>query len=516
MFKRLYSKLLRDFCTWGVLHRIIVDTAVFALFILPMPLGNNANQVAQAASNTACTLTWNVVPSPNGGTKNNSLGDLAIVSPNDIWAVGTAGDDNDILRTLIEHWDGQNWSMVPSPNMGAGSNLLMSISAISANDIWAAGYNYENYKYQPLIEHWDGTTWSVVQLPGDLGNTYLHGIKAVSTNEAWVVGGHGDPKHPLLMRWDGVTWKRIPILEPNPPYGELNDLVILAPDDIWAVGGTTLEATPPEFHDTLVLHFDGSNWTRIPSPNLYQGNHDNELWSVAALSHDDIWTVGRHLRVYAGSIIYELLEHWDGIRWTVIPGAITHDGFATLMAVAAAATNNVWAVGSYRYAPLIEHWDGNVWTQVKVNMQDGHLYSILIAGTDNVWAVGQQNTMSSQRQTLILHGILSAPRSPRLLSPAPGATSSDRRVLLMWDSLPCATRYQLVLKQDSAHGKRIARVSKLTIPEYNTQPLIRGKTYVWRVRACNSVGCSAWSKWRTFSINSESNVSIDSPFTALR
>src|SRR5215472_14250295 len=52
---------------------------------------------------------WSVVSSPNVGTTSNSLYGVAVVSPNDVWAVGTSTN-----ATLIENWNGTQWNVVPS------------------------------------------------------------------------------------------------------------------------------------------------------------------------------------------------------------------------------------------------------------------------------------------------------------------------------------------------------------------------------------------------------------------
>src|SRR5579864_5986490 len=59
---------------------------------------------------------WSGVPSPNSSQYSNFLNGVAVISANDIWAVGNhdTGFDN-ITNTLTEHWNGQKWSVIPSP-----------------------------------------------------------------------------------------------------------------------------------------------------------------------------------------------------------------------------------------------------------------------------------------------------------------------------------------------------------------------------------------------------------------
>ena len=62
---------------------------------------------------------------------------MTAVAPDNVWAVGYyAGDQSAPKSTLIEHWDGTQWTIVPSPNPG-NSNILNDVTFLSAADGWA-------------------------------------------------------------------------------------------------------------------------------------------------------------------------------------------------------------------------------------------------------------------------------------------------------------------------------------------------------------------------------------------
>src|SRR6266699_3411654 len=107
---------------------------------------------------------WSVVPSPNGDSS-SGLSGVAAVSANDIWAVGTSGSQRGSGQTVIEQWDGTQWSVVQSPSTGSLYNTLTSVAVVSASDIWAVGWQANGGPSQTLIEHWNGTQWSVVPSP---------------------------------------------------------------------------------------------------------------------------------------------------------------------------------------------------------------------------------------------------------------------------------------------------------------------------------------------------------------
>src|SRR5205814_5336788 len=92
-------------------------------------------------------------------------------------------------QTLIEHWDGTQWSIVLSPNW-SGPDHLYGITAIAANNIWAVG-DYDNGgATQALTEHWDGIQWRTWGTPSPDSSTSnaLYGITALSANNMWAVG----------------------------------------------------------------------------------------------------------------------------------------------------------------------------------------------------------------------------------------------------------------------------------------------------------------------------------------
>src|SRR5213078_4634062 len=74
---------------------------------------------------------------------------VTALSATDAWAVSNF-EDSRRPRTL--HWDGRIWKQVPNP---APSGDLISIDAISSDDVWAAGT-----ASKLVTEHWDGSSWT--------------------------------------------------------------------------------------------------------------------------------------------------------------------------------------------------------------------------------------------------------------------------------------------------------------------------------------------------------------------
>src|SRR5438034_8493504 len=116
-----------------------------------------------------------------------------------------------------------SFDVVASPQPPA-SGILEDVAAISEDDVWAVGTD---------VEHWDGTAWSVVPSPNPF---YLFGVTALGPDDVWAVGGDKDFRHSLIQHWDGNDWTAVSAPSPGTQTNYLTDVAALAPDDIWAVG----------------------------------------------------------------------------------------------------------------------------------------------------------------------------------------------------------------------------------------------------------------------------------------
>lgn len=233
---------------------------------------------------------WSVVSSPNAGSGHNGLNGVAAISTDDVWAVGYSITNN-TSRTLVEHWDGVQWSAVPSPNPGAISNVLLSITAVSSTDVWAAGYaeSHNSGGTGTLIEHWDGTVWSVV--PNPPAGSALYGISAVSATDIWAVGetyGSQGYAQTFIEHWDGSVWSVVPSADVSTHQNTLLAVSAELAGNVWAVG--IAASSSGGQYRTLVEHWDGSSWSIVPSQDL--SSRDNYLQGVATLPGGEMWSVG--------------------------------------------------------------------------------------------------------------------------------------------------------------------------------------------------------------------------------
>ncbi len=327
---------------------------------------------------TGCvTYDWNVVPSPSGGTVDNELIGIAVISPLDAWAVGrqvNVVNNKSVTSTLIEHWNGQAWSIVSSPNLGSTiDDYLTSVAVVSANDIWAVGPAYPTVAQCPnrdLVEHWDGNAWTLISAPAlnEDCSDELFGVAAVATDDVWAVGKGYDPVNkgdaPITEHWDGQTWTIVPCINPIvggfQSFSYFEGVTATSSSDVWAVGHYVTNVG----YYTLAEHWNGVQWSFVPSPSPSSAR--NELLAVNARAANDIWAVGD---VWDSVTLFEdpLIEHWDGTSWTAVPrqNFCSQTDCGVLKSVVTLAANNVWAVGSITMGtgvPLIVHWDGGKWS----------------------------------------------------------------------------------------------------------------------------------------------------------
>jgi hypothetical protein len=152
--------------------------------------------------------------------------------------------------------------------------------------------------------------WRLVQsVPG----ASLSGVSFVpGTSQAWAVGEDSHWSRPRTMRFDGRRWSEVPAPAPPGMGSWLSAVFARSASDVWAVGGYWDER---EIGRTLVMHWDGSAWSIMPSPNppSMVSQDGARLVDVVALGPDDVWAVGSVVVADATPSESPLMMHWDGI-----------------------------------------------------------------------------------------------------------------------------------------------------------------------------------------------------------
>jgi hypothetical protein len=298
------------------------------------------------------------VPQPAG--EQAVLSGVDDLAPDNAWAVGESfgggSGENQNGLTLIEHWNGTDWSIVPSPNPAVGvagdSDVLTSISGTGPDDLWAAGQdNDQNTNTLSLLfEHWNGTTWTEATSPTPMfAIQFATAITAISADNVWAVGEQfTDGNRTLAAHWDGTSWSivRTPnFSSAGTPQNQLTGVSAAGPDDVWASGF----ANNVDKHNLDVpytLHWNGKTWQMTKVPTV--GSDGSRLDAIVVLSTTEAWSVGQ-TQESNGSLL-TITEKFNGSAWKISPspdpgsqGKLTVN---TLQAVGSAGGGNLIAVGS--------------------------------------------------------------------------------------------------------------------------------------------------------------------------
>jgi hypothetical protein len=362
------------------------------------------------ASASTC-VSWAGTPPVNPSASGDLFSAVAARSACDVWAVGNKSVTG-VDQTLAEHWNGLAWTVVPSSNPGGSThnNDFAGVAAASPTTAWAVGWYSNGTADQTLIETLVGTVWEQESSPNPGGPTQgnvLNAVAATSAKNAWAVGYYSmsGPKFlTLIERWNGTTWRRVPSPSPGATESQLLGVAATSASNAWAVGYFVDSHSALQ---TLIEHWNGTAWKRVPSPNPGGSTHDNVVHAVAVSSASNAWAVGG----YFNSVGHNepLAEHWNGKAWKLAatPSLGSTASGGALAGVTILSGRNAWAVGTVLKGgnrTLALHWNGSRWHLVAT--PDLGSYNVLIgvasSGSATVWAVGDYN-IGGPSLTLAIH-----------------------------------------------------------------------------------------------------------------
>jgi hypothetical protein len=247
---------------------------------------------------------WTTTPlgvSPDPAAYQSRITDVSAISPSNAWVVGTLYPPAEIqglhpVGALIEHWDGTRWSVVPNPASTQAGVGLVSVTARSANDVWAVGETLsqdpDEQHVTPLIEHYDGTRWTVFPAPPVPDTTAVYArlatVSASGTGNVWAVGvqvnAAGANNVPFAVHFDGNRWSLAGTM-PD-PGSALSSIYGASATDAWAT------AQNPITNVASFLHWDGKSWTIVPPPGPREWGLVYNYTAIDGTGPDDIWATG--------------------------------------------------------------------------------------------------------------------------------------------------------------------------------------------------------------------------------
>jgi hypothetical protein len=189
---------------------------------------------------------WRIMPAP---AVPGFLSGVAVVPGSPVvWAVGGRPGQPDGGLTLTERWGGRAWRVLPSPNLSnspsAPDSGLSAVAAVSAHDVWAVGSGLIPSSAggeRLLVEHWNGDRWSI--LSGQPTGTFSPDIARVPrTRILWIVATResgAEENETFSERITPRGWSVIPTPSPDQGCEHSDELVTVSADaggTVWAAG----------------------------------------------------------------------------------------------------------------------------------------------------------------------------------------------------------------------------------------------------------------------------------------
>lgn len=329
------------------------------------------------------------------------------------------------------------------------------------------------------IAVWNGSQWKSV------GTAHTCCINAIAVKNGSVyVGGTSTRIGGILAtidQWDGKTWNILGKLAPR--YSPLYALTFYK-NNLYAGGYFQFVDNQPISN---LAQWDGAAWSSVGTgvPSQVQGfaSHGSKL-IIATTNGVYQWN---------GSTVRKVGADSDNvIDVTMSDGTLYRSGDATDFDT----TSRGIAV-----------WNSPQWqtlgSGIALNPNAGNQYGGTASGIavvgHQVYIGGVFSIVGGKPSHNFGEWLNPAPFRPALTAPANNRQLDSTNPRLRWAAATGATLYQIQVRVNKRNGNLILDTTTSTT-NVQLQNLKRGKTYFWRVRACNGADCSAWTGYWSFTI----------------
>lgn len=213
----------------------------------------------------------------------------------------------------------------------AETGAFMSVWGTSGTDVYTVGGQplFGESAGDGVVFHYDGAAWTQQTVPDGPMLNWVHGAEDV----LWIVGERG-----RVLRRVGDTFEETLLPTEAPLWG----VWAASADEAWAVGGDARDrdATP------VIFHYTNGAWSPVDMPELDRDGV-SALFKVWGTGPDHVFAIGQ-----LGVIL-----HWDGTAWTQVPSGTGED----LVSLWGRGPDDIVAVGG-RSLGVVGRWDGTAWT----------------------------------------------------------------------------------------------------------------------------------------------------------
>jgi hypothetical protein len=280
-----------------------------------------------------------------------------------------------------------SFRIVPVPAKAGMYSLLADATPDRGNTAWAVGYQgmapgpFEGPPGDPLVLHWvDGALTPTPVRDAEGTGERETDVAAAGPENTWMIGEGNDGQ--VLRRWNGTDWVRqtTGLTGPQGPYQPTG--VAAHGDRAWLIGTDWVGSG----EDARVAAWNGTRWRFLPA----QGPEMAELWDVDATAADNVWTLGQG---FTDSGFRSTIEQWNGSAWVDRLPLRTD---LNLQKLAVVSPTDVWAYGEHIDSPgevtmTLVHWDGTRWTD-HLLPSGSEFGGLTVAPDGAVWVVGTGST----------------------------------------------------------------------------------------------------------------------------
>ena len=183
---------------------------------------------------------WTKIPSPNVGDQDNELSAVSVRARSNAWAVGSAEDPSEVAKTLIEHWNGHAWAVVPESERrrrGRREPPLGRPRVLRHRRLGRGRQHLERHLDDApgggRLEHRAGARrrGTALLARGDHGRA---GFVAAVRGGLLRGPGHGRQPNPDRTM-NGTAWTIVPSPAPG-VSSTMTDVVAVSGHELWAVG----------------------------------------------------------------------------------------------------------------------------------------------------------------------------------------------------------------------------------------------------------------------------------------
>ncbi len=340
---------------------------------------------------------WTIQSTPNpAGVTSSQLNDVSCVTASRCEAVGQATVSGGNVVTLAEEWNGSNWTIKNTQDVGgAVISELIGVSCTAANSCEAVGESRTGNNFPALAEKWNGSNWTIQST--SLGTfSPLEGVSCTAATACTATGSG------LAARWDGSNWTMQTIAKPGGSGTSNADLSRVSCTDktrCMAVG-----SFPKDAVETVVAEqWDGTSWKIKPTP-ITSANDSSGLFGVSCTFATACTAVG-FLHNPLGPN-HALAEDWS-LRWQLQPPQIPNGAIASdLQTVSCPSVSFCAAVGGDEqngsvFDAVVQTWNGRFWTiGTTPNASNSVLSGVDCTGAKACTAVGDVDAGGGTLSTL--------------------------------------------------------------------------------------------------------------------